>query len=113
MLGSGELGKEVVIELQRLGIEVIALDSYANAPAMRELRKQRHRAKQEMRTLVRSERFDATAVDQALNLGVAIDRLGLEVAAEFGFRVEIEDRRVKLTPVFNENGFVIGDELGE
>lgn len=34
MLGSGELGKEVVIELQRLGVEVIAVDRYANAPAM-------------------------------------------------------------------------------
>jgi phosphoribosylglycinamide formyltransferase 2 len=34
MLGSGELGKEVVIELQRLGVEVIACDRYANAPAM-------------------------------------------------------------------------------
>ena len=34
MCGSGELGKEVVIELKRLGVEVIALDSYANAPAM-------------------------------------------------------------------------------
>jgi len=32
--GAGELGKEVVIELQRLGVEVIALDRYANAPAM-------------------------------------------------------------------------------
>lgn len=32
--GSGELGKEVVIELQRLGVEVIAIDRYANAPAM-------------------------------------------------------------------------------
>jgi phosphoribosylglycinamide formyltransferase 2 len=34
MLGSGELGKEVVIELQRLGVEVIACDRYGNAPAM-------------------------------------------------------------------------------
>ncbi|WP_314282960.1 formate-dependent phosphoribosylglycinamide formyltransferase [Haemophilus sputorum] len=33
MLGSGELGKEVVIELQRLGVEVIAVDRYENAPA--------------------------------------------------------------------------------
>lgn len=33
-LGSGELGKEVVIELMRLGCEVIAVDRYANAPAM-------------------------------------------------------------------------------
>lgn len=34
MLGSGELGKEVVIELQRLGVECIACDRYENAPAM-------------------------------------------------------------------------------
>ena len=34
MLGSGELGKEVVIEMQRLGVEVIAVDRYENAPAM-------------------------------------------------------------------------------
>jgi phosphoribosylglycinamide formyltransferase 2 len=34
LLGSGELGKEVAIELQRLGAEVVAVDSYANAPAM-------------------------------------------------------------------------------
>ena len=34
LCGSGELGKEVVIELQRYGVEVIALDSYENAPAM-------------------------------------------------------------------------------
>src|SRR5262245_2432093 len=33
-LGSGELGKEVVIELQRFGCEVIAVDRYPNAPAM-------------------------------------------------------------------------------
>ncbi|MDY5075286.1 MAG: phosphoribosylglycinamide formyltransferase 2 [Paludibacteraceae bacterium] len=34
LLGSGELGKEITIELQRLGVEVIACDKYANAPAM-------------------------------------------------------------------------------
>lgn len=34
LCGAGELGKEVAIELQRLGCEVIALDRYANAPAM-------------------------------------------------------------------------------
>ncbi|WP_411827846.1 formate-dependent phosphoribosylglycinamide formyltransferase [Luteolibacter sp. AS25] len=34
LCGSGELGKEVVIELQRYGVEVIACDSYPNAPAM-------------------------------------------------------------------------------
>ena len=34
LLGAGELGKEVVIELQRFGVEVIACDRYADAPAM-------------------------------------------------------------------------------
>ena len=34
LLGSGELGKEVAIELQRFGVEVIAVDRYKNAPAM-------------------------------------------------------------------------------
>ena len=34
LLGSGELGKEVVIELQRLGVECVAVDRYENAPAM-------------------------------------------------------------------------------
>ena len=34
LCGCGELGKELVIELQRLGVEVIAVDRYANAPAM-------------------------------------------------------------------------------
>jgi len=33
LLGSGELGKEVILELQRLGVETIAVDRYANAPA--------------------------------------------------------------------------------
>ncbi|NCD33035.1 MAG: formate-dependent phosphoribosylglycinamide formyltransferase [Spartobacteria bacterium] len=34
LCGSGELGKEVVIEMQRYGVEVVALDKYAHAPAM-------------------------------------------------------------------------------
>ena len=34
LCGSGELGKEVAIELQRLGIQVVAVDRYENAPAM-------------------------------------------------------------------------------
>ena len=34
LLGSGELGKEVVLEAARLGLETIAVDSYNNAPAM-------------------------------------------------------------------------------
>src|SRR5690554_1643720 len=34
LLGSGELGKEVAIELQRFGVEVVAVDRYVDAPAM-------------------------------------------------------------------------------
>lgn len=34
LLGSGELGKEVAMELQRYGVEVVACDKYPNAPAM-------------------------------------------------------------------------------
>ena len=34
LCGSGELGKEVALELQRFGVEVVALDKYENAPAM-------------------------------------------------------------------------------
>ena len=33
-LGAGELGKEVIIEMQRFGVEVIAVDRYQNAPGM-------------------------------------------------------------------------------
>ena len=34
LCGSGELGKEVTIELQRYGVQVVAVDKYGNAPAM-------------------------------------------------------------------------------
>ncbi|MEM1369069.1 MAG: hypothetical protein AAGG02_13845, partial [Cyanobacteria bacterium P01_H01_bin.15] len=34
LLGSGELGREVALEAMRLGVEVTAVDAYANAPAM-------------------------------------------------------------------------------
>jgi phosphoribosylglycinamide formyltransferase 2 len=59
LLGSGELGKEVIISLQRLGVEVIAVDRYANAPGHQVA----HRAHvidmtdgQALRTLVEQER---------------------------------------------------------
>ena len=41
LLGSGELGKEVAIELQRYNVEVVACDKYANAPAMQIAHKSR------------------------------------------------------------------------
>ena len=59
LLGSGELGKEVIIALQRLGVEVIAVDRYANAPGHQVA----HRAHVinmadpgELRTLIEQER---------------------------------------------------------
>ena len=41
LLGSGELGKEVAIELVRLGVEVVACDRYEGAPAMQIAQKSR------------------------------------------------------------------------
>ncbi len=61
MLGSGELGKEVVIELMRLGVEVVAVDRYPDAPAMQVA----HRSYcvnmlsgRELRKIITSERPD-------------------------------------------------------
>ncbi|QGQ97845.1 formate-dependent phosphoribosylglycinamide formyltransferase [Paenibacillus psychroresistens] len=61
LLGSGELGKEVIIEAQRLGVETIAVDRYANAPAMQVA----HRSyvinmlnPQELRSLIEAEKPD-------------------------------------------------------
>ena len=48
LLGSGELGKEVVIALQRYGCTVIACDSYRNAPAM-QVRSEERRVGKECR----------------------------------------------------------------
>jgi phosphoribosylglycinamide formyltransferase 2 len=78
LLGSGELGKEVVIELQRLGVEVIAVDRYAHAPAMQVA----HRSHvinmldaKELRSLIEKEKPDyiipeveAIATDELVKL---------------------------------------------
>ncbi len=83
LLGSGELGKEVIIELQRLGVEVIAVDRYANAPGHQVA----HRAHvidmtdaQALRALVEAERphfivpeIEAIATDEL----VAIEQAGI------------------------------------
>lgn len=83
LLGSGELGKEVIIELQRLGVEVIAVDRYANAPG----HQLAHRAhvidmtdRAALRALVEQERphfivpeIEAIATDELL----AIEQAGL------------------------------------
>ena len=59
LLGAGELGKEVVIEMQRLGVETIALDRYANAPAMQVAHRSHvvdMRQGSELRRLIEAER---------------------------------------------------------
>src|SRR5258706_8441609 len=78
LLGSGELGKEVVIELQRLGVETIAVDRYGDAPAQQVA----HRAHvidmtdaKALRALVEKERphiivpeIEAIATDELLRI---------------------------------------------
>lgn len=59
LLGAGELGKEIAIEAQRLGLEVIAVDRYANAPAMQVAHRShvvRMLDRSALRTLVLQER---------------------------------------------------------
>ncbi len=78
LLGSGELGKEVAIEAQRLGIEVIAADRYADAPAMQVAQRSavlNMLDPLELRALIERERPDfvvpeieAIATDQLLQL---------------------------------------------
>jgi len=95
LLGSGELGKEVAIELQRLGVEVVAADRYANAPAMQVA----HRAHvldmldpAALRSLVLRER-PAIIVPEVE--AIATPAL-LELEAE-GFRVVPTARAARLT----------------
>ena len=45
LLGAGELGKEVIIAFQRLGVEVIAVDRYENAPGIHPADDRRHSAR--------------------------------------------------------------------
>jgi phosphoribosylglycinamide formyltransferase 2 len=59
LLGSGELGKEIAIELQRLGVEVIAVDRYPNAPAQQVAHRARTLAMTDaaaLRALIAAER---------------------------------------------------------
>jgi phosphoribosylglycinamide formyltransferase 2 len=95
LLGSGELGKEVAIEAQRLGIEVIAVDRYASAPAMQVA----HRGhvidmlnREELDRVVRLERPDYIVPEiEAINTEYL-----LELEAE-GFNVIPTARATNLT----------------
>lgn len=85
LLGSGELGKEVAIELQRLAVEVIAVDRYANAPAMQVA----HRSHvidmldaQQLRRVIEQERPDLVVPEiEAIHTPtlVELERGGLNV----------------------------------
>lgn len=95
LLGSGELGKEVVIEAQRLGIETIAVDRYANAPAMQVA----HRSyvidmldRQAIREVVEQERPDLIVPEIE-----AIATAELVMLEEEGFRVIPTARAAQLT----------------
>ena len=93
--GSGELGKEVVIELQRLGVEVIACDRYENAPAM-QVADRSHTFSMldgdELRRVVETEKPDLIVPEIE---AIATDTL-VELESE-GFRVIPSARAAQLT----------------
>ena len=110
MLGSGELGKEVVIEFQRLGVEVIAVDRYENAPAQQVA----HRAYiismldgQALRALVEKEKPDFIVPEVE---AIATDTL-VELESE-GYNVIPTAKATKLT--MNREGIrrLAAEELG-
>ena len=110
LLGSGELGKEVVIELQRLGVEVIAVDRYENAPAQQVA----HRAYtismldgDALRVLVEKEQPDYIVPEVE---AIATDTL-VELEQE-GFNVIPTAKATKLT--MNREGIrrLAAEELG-
>ena len=110
LLGSGELGKEVVIELQRLGCEVIACDRYSGAPAMQVA----HRSHvfsmldgAELRRVIALEKPDLVVPE--------IEAIATEVLVELeaaGLRVVPTARAARLT--MNREGIrrLVAEELG-
>ncbi|MCB1680373.1 MAG: formate-dependent phosphoribosylglycinamide formyltransferase [Rhodospirillales bacterium] len=110
LCGSGELGKEVVIELQRLGVEVIALDSYPNAPAMQVADRAHVLSMLDgaaLRTIIEQEKPDFIVPEVE---AIATDTL-VELEQE-GFTVVPTARAAKLT--MNREGIrrVAAEELG-
>ena len=108
--GSGELGKEVVIELQRLGVEVIACDRYENAPAM-QVADRSHTFSMldgdELRRVVEAEKPDLIVPEIE---AITTDTL-VELESE-GFRVIPSARAAQLT--MNREGIrrLAAEELG-
>lgn len=110
MLGSGELGKEVVIELQRYGCEVIAVDSYPNAPAMQVA----HRS--HVVSMLDADALRRVLLEEKPNLIVPeVEAIATEVLVELeaqGFKVIPTARAAKLT--MNREGIrrLAAEELG-
>ncbi|MDO7869442.1 formate-dependent phosphoribosylglycinamide formyltransferase [Nocardioides jiangxiensis] len=98
LLGSGELGKEVVIELQRLGVETIAVDRYADAPAMQVAHRSHVIDMQDasaLRELLLDEQPDVVIPEiEAIATGVLAE---LEEAQEWSLRVAPTARATVLT----------------
>lgn len=113
LLGSGELGKEVVIELQRLGVETVAVDRYADAPAMQVAHRSHVVDMQNadaLRDVLRLERPDVVIPEiEAIATSVLVD---LEEAQEWPLRVAPRAQATVLT--MNREGIrrLAAEELG-
>ncbi|GAA4110749.1 formate-dependent phosphoribosylglycinamide formyltransferase [Nocardioides fonticola] len=113
LLGSGELGKEVVIELQRLGVETVAVDRYADAPAMQVAHRSHVIDMQDadaLRAVLRAERPDIVVPEiEAIATAVLAE---LEAAQEWPLRVAPAARATVLT--MNREGIrrLAAEELG-
>ncbi len=110
LLGSGELGREVAIEAMRYGVEVIAVDRYADAPAMQVAHKSHVISMLDgkaLRRLVEEERPHVIVPEIE-----AIDTATLESLEAEGFRVVPTARAVRLT--MNREGIrrLAAEELG-
>mgnify|MGYP003434646954 CR=1 FL=1 len=95
LLGSGELGKEVLIEAQRLGLECIAVDSYDNAPA-HQVAHRRYvvdmKDGKALRQIIEKEKPDYIVPEIE-----AIDTAELELLQQEGFNVVPTAHAVRLT----------------
>ena len=110
LLGSGELGKEVAIEAQRLGVEVVAVDRYADAPAMQVAHRSHVISMQDreaLRRVIELERPDLIVPEIE-----AIDTLFLLELEQAGQRVIPTARAANLT--MNREGIrrLAAEELG-
>ena len=110
LCGSGELGKEVVIELQRLGMEVIACDRYANAPAMQVADRSYVFSMldgERLEEVIRTEKPDFIVPEIE-----AIDTQKLEELESEGFNVVPSARAARLT--MNREGIrrLVAESLG-